>query len=566
MNRILGNLALMFFLILPGMAFSAADISVSVDRNPVHIDESFQLTFESNGTVDDDPDFSPLSVLFDIVRQSENSSISIINGSMTRSKKWILTVMPKSVGDVQIPAIHFGDDKSQPLLITVKKAEQAKMGSSGFFVTLSSDVKKGIEQAQIIVTVRVFSDKSLNDISIASLQFNHGDVVVETLGDETSYQTKIQGKPYLVIEQKVAIFPQKPGPLVIQPVLALGEVRVATRNFFADATSMPVRARSDSLSIDVQTRPENSGVWLPARSLTLTDEWLSDPSQFTVGEPITRVLTLKAEGLTAAQLPELGIKNIDSVKLYPDQDVLKNTVSGSGIVGIRQEKIAYIPSKAGVITLPAKEINWWNTQTGEWQKAQIPEQIITVKPSSTFVEQAPIVTQAPDVKVKPAETLTPKPPVATLDNEPDNEEKWQWIALMLAIAWLMTLFLYFKKSEPNVPKDEQADIKPVVFSLKNLKAVCQKGDVQGCKNELLNWADNRFNHECFTSLGALKAYVSTELYEHIKQLDAVLYAPEDDNSVDLPMLYQAVENEDKKPLASDKPKKKHLKSLHLAAH
>ena len=37
----------------------AAEIQVAVDRNPVSINDSFQLVFTTSTTPDDDPDFSP---------------------------------------------------------------------------------------------------------------------------------------------------------------------------------------------------------------------------------------------------------------------------------------------------------------------------------------------------------------------------------------------------------------------------------------------------------------------------------------------------------------------------
>jgi len=565
MNKILGKLILVMALLAPSIGHSAVDIIVSTDRNPVHLDESFQLKFEANGSVDDDPDFSPLKVLLDIVRQGESSNISLINGSMSRSKTWTLTVMPKAIGDIQIPVIHFGDDKSPPLLIKVKKADQAKMGDSSFFVNLSSDVTSSIEQAQIIVTIRVFSDKSLNEISLSSLQFIHGDVVVETLGEEKSYQTKVQGKPYLVIEQKVALFPQKAGPLIIQPVLALAEVRSNTRTFFGDPASKPVRARSDVLKLDVVERPKTSSTWLPAKSVVLTDKWLSDPSQFTVGEPITRVLTLSANGLTAAQLPELEIKKLDSLKLYPDQAILKNDLSDFGVTGTRQEKIAYIPSKPGVITLPAKVIKWWNTETKQWDKTEIAKQIITVKQSTSLVDQAPVVTQ-PDkieqeIKQKPEQKplLEPKEAFANSD-----ENMWKWIAILCAVGWLLTIILYVNKKPTNKSGGKTPLVKVPTFNMARLKSACQDRDAKACKQALIEWANARYENKKITQLAELKALVSETLFNEVKLLEAILYGSELIDLWESDALLAAVLGENKKEIKLNKATPHSLKSFHLS--
>lgn len=557
MNTISGNFLLILMLLLPIVGLSAVDITVRSDRNPVSMGESFQLIFEANGSVDDEPDFSPLSVLLNVLRRS---NFSLINGSMSRSKTWTLSVVPKVLGDIQIPSIHFGNDKSPPLLITVKKAEQAPQGNSSFFVNLDSDIKSSIEQAQIIVTVRVFSDKNLNQINLSAMQFNHENVVIEVLGDEKSFQTKIQGKNYLVIEQKIAIFPQKPGPLVIQPVLADGEVRVQSRSFFSNPAGIPVRARSDSLKIDVLAKPDVP-LWLAAKSLTLKDEWLSDPSKFIVGEPITRVLTLTANGLTAAQLPELDITHIDSIKTYPDQDQLKNKLSDLGVVGIRQEKIAYIPSKPGEFTLPAMHIPWWNTASKQWQKAQIQEQIITVAPSTSFVEQAPVATKNP-VKINAL--------ADELRVENNNEPWWQWLALFFALAWIITTALLIKSRqqktlelEPLKPLKPLKPIKPS-FKLSELQASCKEKDAKACKEGLINWANKHFIDRQFTHLADLKDAVSDELYTEINKLEVLLYSNGAQHEWQADILYKKIIAEDSKTKTKSSSLEKNLESLHLS--
>lgn len=565
MNRLSGKVLAILLLLMPLIGNAAVDILVSTDRNPVHIDESFQLIFEANGSVDENPDFSPLNVFLDVVRQSESSNISIINGSMSRAKTWTLTVMAKQTGDIQIPSIRFGSDLSPPLLIKVKKANQAQMGDQSFFVNISSDLQTNVEQAQILVTIRVFSDKSLQEISLSSLQFNHGDVVVESLGDEKSFQTKINGKPYLVIEQKAALFPQKAGPLVVQPVLALADVRVGNRTFFGDPTTKPVRARSDSLTLDISEKPKSDNVWLPAKSLTLKDEWLSDPSQFTVGEPITRVLTIDALGLTAAQLPELDIKPMSSVKMYPDQDQLNNTITVDGVRGVRQEKIAYIPSKSGVIKLPALEIPWWNTTTNEWQVAKVKEQVITVKPSETFVEQAPVVTENKTEEILDNQTNN-ESSNNVINNDSSNglSSYWKWIAVFFALAWLMTLILLLKKKKNHVVEPiQQVPLKKERFNISVLKDACNKKDAKACQVALLEWARDSFDSQDFYHLADLKTFVDAGFYTEVERLQSALYSSEvvEWNSE---RIVDYVKSHSKANTKNNKKQKKHLKPLNLS--
>ena len=90
---------LLLLLILAPQSTLAADINVSVDRNPVSLDESFQIIFTATESPDDDPDFSPLEQDFSILNQSNSSSSSWINGKSSKTIQWTLNVMAKQAGE-----------------------------------------------------------------------------------------------------------------------------------------------------------------------------------------------------------------------------------------------------------------------------------------------------------------------------------------------------------------------------------------------------------------------------------------------------------------------------------
>ena len=97
-----------------------AEIEVTIDRNPVQVNESFQLVFSLDQSPDRDPDFSSLQQHFLILGSNSSSTISIINGEYRRSIKYTLQLMPKQVGEFMIPAIRFGKERSKPFQVTVR--------------------------------------------------------------------------------------------------------------------------------------------------------------------------------------------------------------------------------------------------------------------------------------------------------------------------------------------------------------------------------------------------------------------------------------------------------------
>lgn len=121
--------SLKFLLLMLGLiaqSAGAAQIIVTVDRNPVNINESFQILFNSNESPDGMPDFSALERSFTILNQSQRTSASLVNGKASKNIQWTLDVMAKEAGPVTVPAIAFGKDMSDPLTIEVTKADDNK--------------------------------------------------------------------------------------------------------------------------------------------------------------------------------------------------------------------------------------------------------------------------------------------------------------------------------------------------------------------------------------------------------------------------------------------------------
>ncbi len=111
-TNMIGYLLLTICLLLPQTGLFAADINVHLSQNPVALGDSFQLIFKAVGSPDGEPDFSPLEQNFEILGRSQNQSIQMINGNVTRQTNWALMLMAKNNGAFQIPAIRFGSDSS----------------------------------------------------------------------------------------------------------------------------------------------------------------------------------------------------------------------------------------------------------------------------------------------------------------------------------------------------------------------------------------------------------------------------------------------------------------------
>ena len=121
------RLPILLILFLAGLQAAVAEVEVNIDRNPVQVNESFQLVFSLDQSPDKAPDFSILQQYFLILDNNRSSSISIINGEYKRSIKWTLQLIAKQIGEFTIPAIKFGAESSKPFQVTVKPSALASV-------------------------------------------------------------------------------------------------------------------------------------------------------------------------------------------------------------------------------------------------------------------------------------------------------------------------------------------------------------------------------------------------------------------------------------------------------
>ena len=524
------NLFFSFFILSLLASFSvyAAEIQVKVDRGSIQLNETFTLTFESSESVDDDPDFSPLKKDFQILNQSTSSNISLINGKYTKSMRWNIALMALKEGTLTIPAISFGSDKSPAVQLAIKPVQKST-GKSGeeFMSEVDINVSTAFPQSQIIITQRLLSSKNINGYEFSTLKTSGPETVIEPLGDIKQYQTKRGDSDYLVLEQSFAAYPQSAGTLIIEPSIATARLAIDNRSSYNSfgRNTKTVRRSSDKKVIKVTPVPTafKGKHWLPAKEVQLVEEF-PESATYTAGEPITRTLSLLADGQSASQLPEFIITEIKNLKQYPDKPILNDNKSDDGITGIQQIKVAIIPSAEGSYTLPAISIPWWNTKTNKLEIAKLPERIFNVGKAVSTTSQPPSINMAPlEPETQPVEPLNPQVPVIST-TDTSNAFAWKLISLFLAIGWITSLLFLFRKKFTLTPTDRPpTDNVSLSHARKQLQNACENNDAAFCKDALLHWANALFLNQSFYSLGELSKRVTPDLATSINSLSACLY-------------------------------------------
>jgi len=500
-------------------------VTAYVDRNPVALNESFQLVFEVAGNAE--PDFTPLRTDFEILNQNQSSQISIINGQQTSKVSWTLNLMAKRAGNLIIPSIDFGQHgSSTPSTLTVQAAQAVAETDADVFLEVSAEPKNPYVQSQVLYTVRLFFAKNLNGASLTEPTLDNGELVVEKLGKDSQYQTQRNGRRFNVVERKYAVFPQQSGDFSIEPIIFTGKIiegrssRFGGFGFFGSpAKTRTQRLRSKAIAIRVKPIPETftGKHWLPAQQLQLQENWSETPENFKAGEPITRTLTLLAAGLTGGQLPELGeFSQIpQGLKQYSDQPKLDTQTQLNTLISRREEKIAIIPSNEGEYNLPAIKIPWWNTKTEQMEFAQLPARTISVQPADN---NAPVATPTPDEEV-----AQPAPTSSSIE-QPANSF-WMWLSIILAIAWLSTIIAWWwLKRRTRVVTTSSPKLGNEAAAIKKLKQACHSHQANATKEALLAWAKIHWQEEPPASLDKIGRLCGELLQTEIENLNHNLYS------------------------------------------
>jgi len=517
------HVVLIVLVILYASGIQAATIRAHVDRNPVLVNESFVLTFDVQGDADGEADFSPLEALFDILNRSQGSKIQIINGRMDRTSQWQLTLMARDVGHYTIPAISFGKDRSNSLSLVVEAetAEASEQGGGAILLEAELTPQQAYVQSQLVYTVRLLRSVNLRSGSLSEPKLSGVEVMVEKLGDDRSFETLRNGVRYVVVERSFAIFPQKSGTLTVEPSVFQGQIIEGSRFNYNEALRSK-RVTSKPFSVAVQPIPAAAQrPWLPSRELRLVEEWPQDPPRFRVGEPLTRTVTLTASGIAAAQLPSLAGTPADGLKQYTDQPLIKNQTRADGLTGMRQEKIAILPSRAGRFELPAIEIPWWNTETGQQQLARIPARSIEV---SAAADAQPALSPRP---VEPSPAIADSQPVEIVQQR-HAAGFWPWLTFVLVLGWLATAFLWWRQRHKPEPVPRSSPRKPEQpnEAFREFKHACRRNDAGACKTALLKLAKNHWQERPPTSLGAIANRVDSTFADVIDELNRALYGLE----------------------------------------
>ena len=507
---------------------SYAALTAKVDRTVLDSNETLRAELRYDGQVfTGEPDFGPLIKDFEVLSNNRQQNYSNVNGKTESYTAWTLELRPKRAGILLIPSLTFKKEVSNAIELRVRAApsnSSANPGTQPIYTETTVDANTPYVGQQIILTHRLYTSVQLRDFALSELAIDKA--VLHRLGD-TQYQKVINGRNYLVLEVKYAIFPQSEGPLII-PSLRFGAYEVNNRSQFGvfNNRGNQIVRDTEPKSLEVTARPPQASVdgWMPSTSVTMEQRWSGDIDSVTVGEPVTRTITIRAEGLSAAQITPLQEPQGNNYRGYPDQPQLDEIVTTNGLTATRIESLALVPNNSGEITLPAVELIWWDTNSNKRRVASLPSITLQVSPS----ENADVAANDNNVMQGTNDAMT------TLASDASKPKVSFMTNLSLALnALLMTLIvtlLIGRKRKALAARSQQAALSSdsarlnLKQQLRAIESEAKDDNLMAMREAILRWGKTLFAENPPSTLKSLGDLLGNpSISQLFAQLDEQLY-------------------------------------------
>ena len=572
---------LVFLTLVCSIKTNAQDLEVSVDRAELARGETLTYTiriYEQRQGMQ--LDLTPLTEDFDVLGTRTSSQVRSINGQVESWTDYIVTLFPLTEGELTIPPIEINNLQTEPILISVvNEGPRSNQDNDELFLEIEVNKEALYVQEQLLFTVKLYyTINGIRNPQFTELEME--DTVIQLIGSPNQYEQIIEGVRYGVYEKRYVIFPQRSGPLEIPDILFRGEVTDGSSNFvFRNLNTRRVTAFIEGITISVNERPvaaQEFDNWLPVTNLSISEEWSTDLENLSVGDSITRTITLTADGLDGAVLPPFSPETLDGINVYQDPASIERTYVDGSIVGTRVESSTLVPVIAGTIEIPEIVIPWWDVSSDELKEAVITAKSIQV---STIEGETPSE-QAEESIGNLEELLAASPTVDQEMIDAQEEEEFievgiYWLNYIIAFICIVVLTSIYRL----VLRPNNEEISDYLQNLKNkyksrispynnervafrqLKTACKKGDLTKIKGALITWCDHYSRENKLNTIeGILQSPDWKSLHSLIISLQNTLYFK--DKSVQNEQIFSSKELlKEIKNLRDSKRKQKKITNL-----
>lgn len=404
-----------------------------LEQPQVTLGQAVTLNVETDA-VSATPDLTPLMRDFEMEGQSDSRSVRMVNGRMSASTTFSLTLRPRRAGTLAIPALQVGNERTAPLTLEVSATATARAASNGLvFVETEVDDPNPYVQQSVGVTVRLYYATPLVS---GQLDLDPPDgALLQRVGEIVQSSREIDGRRYSTAERRFLLVPERSGALILPGARFEGRGAGGWMDDLLGGNSRQVNITGAPRTL--QVRPQPAGApqpWLPVRDLRM--RYTAVPQQLRTGEAGTLTIETTVVGATQAQLPELPTPSIPGAQVFAEPPQFDERFVGGTPQVTLTHRYSVVPSHAGRLVLPGTAMAWWDVRAGAARRATLPDLTLPVVVGTGSPPSVPVAGAARGAATLPA---GPDDDILLEGERRVPSHLWPWLAAGFAVLWLITL-------------------------------------------------------------------------------------------------------------------------------
>lgn len=503
-----------------------ATVLASVDNDNLELGQSINLSITLH-EASDTPELGPLNANFQIAGSGTSSQISIINGQQSAHYTYNVSLIPKKAGKQFIPALKVGNDSTTPIAINVVQGAVNKstmIAKNNLLAELIPTKSSSYVGVPIVLRLKIYVGITVNNLSME--QFSLPNAKLQLQGKPTQYQDTHNGRNYQVVEQKYLLIPTEVGTINVPALQIRGEIpKNAERpnGFFAMIDQQPFVLTTQPIDLTIKQIPEamNPSNWLPASQLKLSQTWSPETRQISIGQNLTRSITLETNGVPASSLPELKFNTPNNVNAYPEKAATSEAINNNQLHAGKTFTINYIATKAGKIEFPATSVKWWDIDKNQMQQATLPATTFEVLPNKKDKSNSNSVIALGN---------QPKLQIVNHNKAPSNS-KWPYTAITTAILFILALVTgggIIWRAQVRKKSNLAANTKSIIATsgkdlFKALLHACHEQNLKLTNQLLVDWASLHWQRKIHTISEIKKLQHDQNLNQLIDNFNLALY-------------------------------------------
>ena len=362
---------------------TARAIQLTPSESSIYVGDSVFIDIEAYGLIEE-LDVNNLSANADLLRESFGTRISVIEGKVVEIHTRRMEYLPHDIGTttfgpltgmteagpVESSAAHV---RVLPQADTIWHPESRDANISMRLSPMAPHVGQ-----QLTLDIELRHRFPVVDELIEVPTLDAFDVLPifeerRTIDRTADENTPATAPPTRLVAWRYLLWPRRSGPQGIDALDWSGTlVRSRTRR-------ASIALQSNPIEVNVLPRSDDAtGWWLPARNLSLSEQWSRDPRELTAGDDIERILTVQANGVLVNHLPRiepLATRSISSVAIDErrHQELIGGEVRSTAEFRYRLTARSPVP-----VFLDTVRVVWWDTDEKRATEAIVPARRVNI--------------------------------------------------------------------------------------------------------------------------------------------------------------------------------------------